>query len=227
MDTLHEELISYSSNPISILDSAITIQKYVCLNLSKDNKELFGLEITNHTVCQNYIDRVLHDKNGLIAYGGYLEERNLYNDKEGFSSSTKPIRNIHLGIDYWCAALTKVIVPIKGVVHSFKNNNVIGDYGPTIILKHVLGNHTFYTLYGHLSVDSLDGLFINKEFKAGDSIGRLGTPDINVNYAPHLHFQIIRDLEGNVGDYPGVCAKTQLPFYQENCPDPNILMKLK
>tara|TARA_R110001592_G_scaffold137557_5_gene355578 strand:+ start:798 stop:1481 length:684 start_codon:yes stop_codon:yes gene_type:complete len=227
MNTLHEELISYSSNPISILDSAITIQKYVCLNLSKDNKELFGLEITNHTVCQNYIDRVLHDKNGLIAYGGYLEERNLYNDKEGFSSSTKPIRNIHLGIDYWCAALTKVIVPIKGVVHSFKNNNVIGDYGPTIILKHVLGNHTFYTLYGHLSVDSLDGLFINKEFKAGDSIGRLGTPDINVNYAPHLHFQIIRDLEGNVGDYPGVCAKTQLPFYQENCPDPNILMKLK
>ena len=227
MNTLHEELISYSSNPISILDTTIPIQKYVCLNLSKDNKELFGLEITNHTVCQNYIDRVLHDKNGLIAYGGYLEERNLYNDKEGFSSSTKPIRNIHLGIDYWCAALTKVIVPIKGVVHSFKNNNVIGDYGPTIILKHVLGNHTFYTLYGHLSVDSLDGLFINKEFKAGDSIGRLGTPDINVNYAPHLHFQIIRDLEGNLGDFPGVCAKAQLPFYQENCPDPNILMKLK
>jgi hypothetical protein len=227
MNTLLEDLKSYTTNPISILDTKIPIQKYVCLNLSKDNEELFGLEITNYTVCQNYIDRVLQDSHGLIAYGGYLEERNLYNDKEGFSDSTKPIRNIHLGIDYWCAALTKVIVPIKGVVHSFKNNNVAGDYGPTIILKHILGIHTFYTLYGHLTEDSLDGLFINKEFKAGDSIGRLGTPDINVNYAPHLHFQIIRDLEGNVGDYPGVCAKAQLSFYQENCPDPNILMKLK
>ena len=90
-----------------------------------------------------------------------------------------------------------------------------------------MGNHIFYTLYGHLSVDSLDGLFVNKEFKAGDTIGRLGTPDINVNYAPHLHFQIIKDLEGNHGDYPGVCAKEQLYFYQENCPDPNILLKLK
>ncbi len=227
MDTLLEDLKSYTTNPISILDTAIPIQEYVSLNLSKDNEELLGLDITNYSICQNYIDKILYDKNGLIAYGGYLEERNLYNDKEGFTSSTKPIRNIHLGIDYWCAALTKVIVPITGVVHSFKNNNVIGDYGPTIILKHFLGNQTFYTLYGHLSVDSLDGLFINKEFKAGDTIGRLGTPDINVNYAPHLHFQIICDLEGNVGDYPGVCAKGQLSFYQENCPDPNILLKLK
>lgn len=227
MDTLLEDLKSYTTNPISILDTAIPIQEYVSLNLSKDNEELLGLDITDYAVCQNYIDSVLKDKQGLIAYGGYLEERNLYNDKEGFTSSTKPIRNIHLGIDYWCNALTKVIVPVKGMVHSFKNNNVIGDYGPTIILKHVLCNHTFYTLYGHLSVDSLDGLFINKEFKAGETIGRLGTPDINVNYAPHLHFQIIRNLEGNIGDYPGVCAKEQLSFYQENCPDPNILLKLK
>tara|TARA_R110000765_G_scaffold214460_3_gene319493 strand:- start:86 stop:769 length:684 start_codon:yes stop_codon:yes gene_type:complete len=227
MNTLLEDLKSYTTNPISILDRTIPIQEYVSLNLSKDNVELLGLDITNYSICQNYIDKVLLDKQGLIAYGGYLEERNLYNDKEGFTSSKKPIRNIHLGIDYWCAALTKVIVPIKGEVHSFKNNNVIGDYGPTIILKHVLGNHIFYTLYGHLSVDSLDGLFINKEFKAGDTIGRLGTPDINVNYAPHLHFQIIKDLEGNHGDYPGVCAKEQLSFYQENCPDPNILLKLK
>ncbi|WP_339838493.1 hypothetical protein [uncultured Maribacter sp.] len=60
----------------------------------------------------------------------------------------------------------------------------------------------FYTLYGHLSIDSLDGLFINKQFNAGEILGRLGTPNINVNYAPHLHFQIIRDLQGNMGDYP-------------------------
>ena len=226
MGTLLEALKFYDTNSISILDTVIPIQEYVPLNLSKDNKELLDVNITDPIVCQHYIDSVLKHKQGSIAYGGYLEERNLYNDKESFTTNSKPVRNIHLGIDYWCAARTNVIVPLNGTVHSFKNNNIVGDYGPTIILKHVLGDYMFYTLYGHLSVDSLDGLFINKQFKAGEILGRLGTPNINVNYAPHLHFQIIRDLQGNMGDYPGVCVKIRLPYYQQNCPDPNILLKL-
>ncbi|MGB5188485.1 MAG: peptidase M23, partial [Robiginitalea sp.] len=51
-------------------------------------------------------------------------------------------------------------------------------------------------------------------------IGRLGSAKENGGYAPHLHFQLIRDLEGFRGDYPGVCALQQLEFYRQNCPDP-------
>ncbi|WP_317131402.1 peptidoglycan DD-metalloendopeptidase family protein [Maribacter sp. ACAM166] len=226
MNRLLNDLHSISKNAIPILDTIIPIHTYVPLDLSKDNGELIGINITDFSICQNYIDTVLKRKQGIVAYGGYLEERNLYNDTESFTATSSPIRNIHLGIDFWCAAGTIVNVPLNGTVHSFDYNNVVGDYGPTIILKHVLGTHTFYTLYGHLSLDSLDGLFVGKEFKAGEIVGRLGTPDINVNYAPHLHFQMIRNLEGNQGDYPGVCAKAQLPFYRKNCPDPNLLLKL-
>jgi hypothetical protein len=226
MKTFLEELNSYNTNPIYILDKEIPFQKYVPLDLSKSNIELTTIDITDYNLCQKYIDKVLHKKNGVIAYGGYLEERNLYSDKEGFTSNLKSVRNIHLGIDYWCKASTKVIVPLNGEVHSFKNNAIVGDYGPTVILKHVLNNYTFYTLYGHLSIDSLEGLFVGRKFKSGDTLGSLGTPDINVNYAPHLHFQIIRNLGHNQGDYPGVCAKEHLPFYKENCPDPDILLKL-
>ena len=226
MNTLALALKSYSTESICILDSTISSEAYVPLDLSKHNDDLIDLDITDHAVCQTYIDDVLKTKQGVIAYGGYLEQRNLYNDKEGFTSSNKPVRNIHLGIDFWCDAGTKVIVPLDGKVHSFKNNTTIGDYGPTIILEHVLNEITFYTLYGHLAVDSLSGLCIGKDFKAGDVLATLGTPDINVNYAPHLHFQIIQDLKGNEGDYPGVCAEGQLSFYKENCPDPNLLFKL-
>lgn len=56
---------------------------------------------------------MLKQKQGSIAYVGYLEERNLYNDKEGFTTNSKPVRNIHLGIDYWSDARTNVIVPLK------------------------------------------------------------------------------------------------------------------
>ncbi|CAN0606544.1 unnamed protein product, partial [Ectocarpus sp. 12 AP-2014] len=102
-----------------------------------------------------------------------------------------------------------------------------GDYGPTIILEHTLHHITFYTLYGHLSIESLIGLFKGKVFKAGETLAKLGTPDINVNYAPHLHFQIIKDLEGNEADYPGVCALENLQHYKFNCPNPNYLLKIK
>ncbi|WP_291959862.1 peptidoglycan DD-metalloendopeptidase family protein [Maribacter sp.] len=226
MNTLLEALESYSAETICILDFAISANAYVALDISKSNKDLINLDITDYTVCQAYIDNVLKSKQGVIAYGGYLEQRNLYSDKKGFTSDTQPIRNIHLGMDFWHAAGTKVMVPIDGSVHSFKNNTTIGDYGPTIILEHVLNGITFYTLYGHLTLESLEGLYVGKDFKAGEVLARLGTPDINVNYAPHLHFQIIKDLEGKEGDYPGVCAEAKLSFYKENCPDPNVLLKL-
>ncbi|SNR70752.1 Peptidase family M23 [Maribacter sedimenticola] len=225
MDAFIKDLISVSDTTIQILDKDLGTEQYVPLDLSKNNVELYNLNITEPTVCQDYIDKVLDYEKGSVAFGGYLEERNLYNDKESFTSSTAPVRNIHLGIDFWCQAHTKVMVPIDGIVHSFKFNNVPGDYGPTIVLQHSLNNHIFYTLYGHLSLSSLDNLKLGKAFYMGEVLGVLGTPDINVNYAPHLHFQIIRDMEGYMGDYPGVCSKNKLEHYKGNCPDPNLLLK--
>jgi hypothetical protein len=42
-----------------------------------------------------------------------------------------------------------------------------------------------------------------------------------------LHFQIINDMQGKKGDYPGVSSKKELAFYKKNCPDPNLLLKIK
>jgi len=209
------------------LDGNIPLKDYTPLDLSINNSELEDLDIAKPETCQTYIEAVLQRSNGRIAYGGYLEKRNLYADKASFSNTPLAQRNIHLGIDYWCAAGTQVIVPITGRVHSFKNNSTIGDYGPTIILEHQLREHTFYTLYGHLSLDSLDRLSVGKPFEAGTVLGKLGTPDINVNYAPHLHFQIIRDIASDMGDYPGVSTALDLDFYKKNCPDPNLLLKIE
>ena len=213
-------------DPILLLAPQIPLHKYTPLDLSVGNKELEGVAITNPDQCQHYIDTVLDKYNALVAYGGYLEERNLYNDKGAFTTGHEELRNIHLGIDFWCSAGTPVITPIQGRVHSFRNNSTPGDYGPAIILEHAQGERIFYTLYGHLSLVSLNGLYKGKVFEAGEELATLGTPDINVNYAPHLHFQIIRDLQHYEGDYPGVAAQKDLAFYKENCPDPNLLLKI-
>lgn len=210
----------------TILDEAIPLSGYVPLDLSILNRDIRGMDLGDATTCQNYIDAVLSAKEGKVAYGGYLEERNLYAGHANFNLPEAQQRNVHLGVDFWCAAGTRVLAPIPGKVHSFRNNSTLGDYGPTLILQHQWERFSFYTLYGHLSLSSLDGLFVGREYHVGDVLAQLGTAKENVGYAPHLHFQIILDLQGYVGDYPGVAAKKDLPFYKKNCPDPNRLLNI-
>lgn len=226
MNKFETLLNGLSKNAIPILDASISFCSYTPLNLSVSNVDLLAYEITNPESCQHYIDTVLNKNKAQVAYGGYLEKRSLYADKSNFSSNATAIRNIHLGIDYWANAHTPVLAPINGTVHSFKNNSSIGDYGPTIVLSHKYNETTFYTLYGHLSLNSIQDLYIGKEFIQGETLGFLGTPDINVNYAPHLHLQIIKDIGSNIGDYPGVCSESDLEFYAKNCPNPNLLLGL-
>jgi murein DD-endopeptidase MepM/ murein hydrolase activator NlpD len=226
MTLLEKVLLKHSKGLIAILDREISIGKYIPLDLSILNIELETLDISNPLVCQDYIDKVVNNDSSSLAYGGYLERRNLYSKSPGFGIKGEEERNIHLGMDFWAKAGTKVIAPLGGVVHSFENNAVSGDYGPTIILEHILNGIQFYTLYGHLSIESLQGLYKNKDFKAGEVLATLGDTPINVNYAPHLHFQIIKELGDFKGDYPGVCAQKDLHTYQKNCPDPNLLLKI-
>ena len=224
MKSLSNLLSVLSTETVPILDTEIPFAAYIPLDLSVENRDLKSYDITDPTECQTYIDGILKDNNAQVAYGGYLEKRNLYKDKAGFSGNTN--RNIHLGVDFWAKAGTKVLVPLAGTVHSFQNNKAVGDYGPTIILHHKIGEIVFHSLYGHLSMASLNGLSVGKSFKQGEALGTLGTTDINVNYAPHLHFQLIQDMEGQRGDYPGVCSGNRVEFYANNCPNPSFLLKI-
>ena len=132
-----------------------------------------------------------------------------------------------MGLDLWIEADTPIYAPLNGTIHSFKNNGNYGDYGPTLILKHLIDQIEFYTLYGHLSLASLEGLNVGIEVKQGEQIATLGTAEVNGDYPPHLHFQIIKDLQNFKGDYPGVSNQLGLEFYTQNCPDPNLLLGLK
>ena len=197
-----EILLSFSSRTLPILDTAISLDRYVPIDLSTTNDALDHFAVTDPDDCQAYIDRVLRTGNGQVAFGGYLERRNIYADKVGFKDSGASPRNIHLGVDFWAPAGTEVLVPLAGRVHSFQNNTTIGDYGPTIVLEHELEGIRFCSLYGHLSVASLDELYIGKEFGQNQVLATLGTSDINVHYAPHLHFQLILDMEGKKRGLP-------------------------
>lgn len=78
---------------------------------------------------------------------------------------------------------------------------------------------TFYMLYGHLSRDSLYGLTIGELVTAGVGIARLGEAAVNGDWLLHLHFQLILDMQGRWGDYPGVFKKSEREQWKRICPD--------
>lgn len=212
--------------PTKIIDSTIDYSKYVTLDLSLNNQNLTGRKSGNSADFEKYITDYLKKNNAEVAFGGYIEGRTLYQRSSIFKKDSIPERNIHIGLDLWIKAGTPVLAALDGKIHSFKNNIGLGDYGPTIILEHEIENQKFYTLYGHLSLESLEGISVGDFFKKGEHQANIGNSLVNGDYAPHLHFQIIKNIEDYWGDYPGVCNTNDLNFYIENCPDPNLLLKI-
>ncbi|WP_378187075.1 peptidoglycan DD-metalloendopeptidase family protein [Aquimarina sp. W85] len=202
-------------------------EQYIRIDLSSSNKELRTIDLTSPDDFEDYVNTFLTANQGTMAYGGYLEQRDLYKRSTYFNQKDPQLeRNIHLGLDIWCAAGARVVAPIKGRIHSFKNNTNFGDYGPTIILEHQEDGVTFFTLYGHLSLASLQGISVGQSINKGDVFAALGDATVNGTYAPHLHFQIIKELDGNIGDYPGVSNQLEVDKFKKNCPDPNLLLKI-
>jgi murein DD-endopeptidase MepM/ murein hydrolase activator NlpD len=220
------ETVLRNTQNVKVIAESITLNQYIALDLSVLNRKLSQESLGNSTDFETYIEKYLTSNHSKVAYGGYNEERNLYQRSTIFKDLETEERNIHIGLDLWIKAGTPILSALDGTIHSFNYNAGFGDYGPTIILEHRIENQIFYTLYGHLSLDSLENVEVGTFFKKGQQIALLGDPTVNGDYSPHLHFQIIKNIENNFGDYPGVCTKSDLTFYLDNCPDPNLLLKI-
>jgi murein DD-endopeptidase MepM/ murein hydrolase activator NlpD len=222
-----ELLHRLGNESLYVLDSNIQKSAYVALDLSVTNKALKTVDVSSSETLEMYINKHIEANNAQVAFGGYLETRGIYNRSDYFNDTNPETeRNIHLGLDLWIAAETPIFTPLDSEVHSFQNNTNFGDYGPTIILKHTVDSFEFYTLYGHLSLTSISTIQVGEKFAKGAQIATLGDASVNGDYPPHLHFQIIKDMQDYQGDYPGVTSKKELDFYKENCPDPNLLLRL-
>ncbi|MDI1323861.1 MAG: peptidoglycan DD-metalloendopeptidase family protein [Algoriphagus sp.] len=208
-----------------VMGETLTAENTMKLDFSAENKELLNVDLGNTTSFDTYVFDQIKRNGKKYGIGGYLENRAIYKRSEVFSTEDSEFRNIHMGIDIWTEAGAPVYAPLAGKVHSFQDNAGFGNYGATIILEHEVEGNPLFSLYGHLFLSDLDGLEVGKEVKAGDLLCHVGPFPENGDWPPHLHFQMMWDLQGNVGDYPGVAAKKDLEFYKTNCPDPNLVLR--
>lgn len=207
-----------------VLDLDLNSDAVAVIDFTARNPALANAELGNTPSFEALVRHLLDQKGATVGIGGYLEPRVIYRRSELFGSQGES-RSIHLGVDIWAEAGTGIFAPLEAIVHSFADNAHFGDYGPTILLEHRLAGTSFYTLYGHLSRASLSGIYPGKPIPAGEHFAELGPYPENGDWPPHLHFQLITDLEGREGDYPGVAAPAEVEHYKARCPDPNLVLR--
>ncbi|WP_022976138.1 peptidoglycan DD-metalloendopeptidase family protein [Nevskia ramosa] len=210
----------------SPLSFALNAKRCLPLILGPSPDALEGTDPADAAAFHRWILRKLRAANADFAAGGYGEDRALYRMSDLYGTGSEEPRTVHLGVDLWISAGTVVHAVLPGVVHSTRDNKEFGDYGPTLILEHELQGIRFHTLYGHLSRQSLQLSPRGRKVGIGEPLGWLGQPHENVGWAPHLHFQIIRELDGREGDYPGVCRASEKATWMARCPDPNLLLRI-
>jgi murein DD-endopeptidase MepM/ murein hydrolase activator NlpD len=187
------------------------------------NRELAHLDVNDVSGFTEYLFERIAEAETPVGIGCYDEDRVLYRHSPLFDGVAER-RSIHLGIDLFVVEGTEVSTPLPATVHSAADNAGLGNYGPTVILSHVLDGVSFYTLYGHLSRASLDRLKVGGSLAEGSLVGEVGDLQENGSWPPHLHFQIIAETLGNEVDYPGVAAPSERVRFLELCPDPNLIL---
>lgn len=197
--------------------------KVVVFDFTEANRELAHLDINDVSGFTEYLFESISEAETLAGVGRYDEDRVLYRHSPLFDGTAER-RSIHLGIDLFVVEGTEIMAPLPATVHSAADNAGLGNYGPTVILRHQLDGFEFYTLYGHLSRASLDRLEPGDTLTAGDPIAEVGDLQENGSWPPHLHFQIITEALSDEVDYPGVAAPSERTRFLELCPDPNLIL---
>lgn len=203
--------------------------KLIGLDFTAANKVLAGIDLKDTRTFSAYINEQLHNANARYGIGGYNEHRTVYSISKVFDadSTGEEPRRLHLGTDIWGKPNTAVMAPLDGIVHSFAFNNRFGDYGATIILSHFLEGTSFFTLYGHLSLNSIKNLQEGNHIDKGELFAEFGIPLENGSWPPHLHFQLIGDIGNWYGDYPGVCRYSEKESWLHNSPNPDLVLQMQ
>ena len=176
----------------------------------------------------NRVSQKMRSDGLTLGIGRFMEPRGFYlaDAFEGRLGDPRERRTIHLGIDLFQEPGTAIHAPLAGRVHTVRENQNRLDYGPTVILEHSAPSGLFWTLYGHLERASVENLKAGDSIDAGQPIARIGTYPENGDWPPHLHFQIITDLMGFEGNFPGVALPRDSNVWTSFCPDPNLILNL-
>src|SRR3989338_232834 len=208
-----------------VLPSSIQHGKHVIFDFSGTDRNLPDLTEQNIDTFNAYMQHQISQSGAVLGIVRYLENRVVYQNSPLFQEEGEA-RSMHLAIDLWAPPSTPITAPLHSTVHSFGINDHFLDYGGTVILQHELDGVIFYTLYGHLSHKSLTNKIPGQTIHKSEEFAWIGGMQENGHWSPHLHFEIIADMQGKLGDFPGVCKPSEKEYWSGLCLNPNLILKI-
>lgn len=131
-------------------------------------------------------------------------------------------RIYHLGIDILFPAWTPIFSPLDGKIIEKGYESGDGNYGGFLIMQYEIRETTFYALFGHLSVSSINK---KQDILSWEEIAILWNEDENGNWFAHLHLQVFTGLEFEKWKSKWYCSRDDIPTIRNYCPDPNFLLR--
>jgi 4-aminobutyrate aminotransferase-like enzyme/Ser/Thr protein kinase RdoA (MazF antagonist) len=223
--------LAENGHAASVLDADLRTAPSLVFDFSVGSR-LLGADptVADPAVATERIFAEMKRAGAVVGVGRYGEARAIYTSSQfGSGSAVEERRTVHLGIDLQVQPGSAVRAPLDAVVHSFANNTAALDYGPVVVLRHEFrdasgGVQDFFTLYGHLTTQTLTKLRVGQPIKRGEKFAEVGATDENGWWTPHLHFQIISDLLELGTDFPGVARASEHGVWTSLSPDPNLLL---
>lgn len=241
------------SNPVLPLGKKTD---YFPVDFSVNNPFWEHDDITKAANQQRYLDQMMVSTDKTVGYGGFLEIRGLYNSASRFqqgnsrdihlgldlwASAGAPVRSVLEG-KLHSLGILKDQGNYGGVVileHSLDKRPIYALYGHLSweSIKAWIERYSPCLRAGRFRESKLNtGNVIQTSLVAtpeedisvpqNSIIGYLGNPDENGGYAPHLHFQLMMELHGYIGDYPGVASQQELTEVRRNLLDPGRFLGL-
>lgn len=159
-----------------------------------------------------------------VWYGSYMKNNNSY---------------IHLGVDYNVPAGTSIVFnePVK-LVHHDDDKDLRGGWGPRMFLAFAdRPQEDCLLILAHLAARTRrhmeEILGPDQVIAAGTEIARVGPPEVNGGWYPHLHAQLVRrDLfhslmkRRSLQELDGYCSESDEEAAREQYPHPGRVIQL-
>lgn len=169
----------------------------------------------------------LHRAGSAMGIGRYDEARfasDAYRSI-GKQDPVAELATIHTGIDVFAEVGTAVHAPLAAIVQRIVRGDGTRAGAAEVILRHRCGEGAaFFTLYRHLSPDSVAALAEGQTVEPGQVIGKLGSGDPGTGELPHLHCQLITDLLDGKEGFPAMVPVACREVWKGLSLDPNLIL---
>ena len=143
----------------------------------------------------------------------------------GKDNPANELATIHLGVDVYADIGTPVHAPLAATVRSVSRGGEGQNAGATVILEHVYGEGcVLFTIYRHLSAESVAELRAGQRIEPGHAMGKLGSSQPSAGGPAHLHFQLAIDLLDEDEGLPGMVPASFREVWKGLSPSPDMFL---